>query len=237
MVNKLPFLKLNDGQILYPGDVKKVINGELTIQKFSHGFDIGSRTAIINHLIHKYNLSKYLEIGVRDGKNYNKVNAKNKTGVDPEPTNDIIGLHKMSSDDFFKKNKVSYDIMFIDGLHLEHQVDMDIKNCLNFMSDDGFIIMHDCNPPTEFHQRENYEVEGKFPSWNGTVWKSFAKLRINNPGLDLCCVDCDWGVGIIRKKPSSIFSLSEHLDFNFLKNNRIKLLNLISVNNFIKKFQ
>ena len=97
--------------------------------------------------------------------------------------------------------------------------------------------MHDCNPPTEFHQRENYEVEGKFPSWNGTVWKSFAKLRINNPGLDLCCVDCDWGVGIIRKKPSSIFSLSEHLDFNFLKNNRIKLLNLISVNDFINKFQ
>ena len=140
MVNKLPFLKLNDGQILYPGDVKRVINGELTIQKFSHGFDIGSRTAIINHLIHKYNLSKYLEIGVRDGKNYNKVNAKNKTGVDPEPTNDIIGLHKMSSDDFFKKNKVSYDIMFIDGLHLEHQVDMDIENCLNLF--DYYNLFH-----------------------------------------------------------------------------------------------
>ena len=26
--------------------------------------------------------------------------------------------------------------------------------------------MHDCNPPTEFHQRENYEVDGQFPSWN-----------------------------------------------------------------------
>ena len=139
----------------------------------------------------------------------------------------------MSSDDFFKKNKVSYDIMFIDGLHLEHQVDMDIKNCLNFISDGGFIIMHDCNPPTEFHQRENYEVEGKFPSWNGTVWKSFAKLRINNPGLDLCCVDCDWGVGIIRKKQQSNFKYSGKLDFQFLDKNRAKLLNLISVNNFI----
>ena len=236
MADKLPFLKFTDGQILHPGDVKRVINGELTIQKFSYGFDIASRTSIINHLIHKYTLSNYLEIGVRDGANYDKIIVKNKTGVDPEPTNDIVGLHKMTSEDFFKKNNVFYDIMFIDGLHLEHQVDMDIENCLNFMSNGGFIIMHDCNPPTEFHQRESYEVEGKFPSWNGTVWKSFAKLRINNPDLDLCCVDCDWGIGIIRKQPSSTFTLSENLDFNFLSKNRVKLLNLISVKNFINKF-
>ena len=37
MADKLPFLKFTDGQILHPGDVKRVINGELTIQKFSYG--------------------------------------------------------------------------------------------------------------------------------------------------------------------------------------------------------
>lgn len=235
-MKKLPFLKLSNGQTLQPGDVERTISGELTIQKFSHGFDIASRSAVINHLIHKYNLTNYLEIGVRDGRNYNKINVKNKTGVDPEPMKNIVGLQKITSDVFFKNNKFFYDIMFIDGLHLEHQVDKDIKNCLNFMSDGGFIIMHDCNPPTEFHQRENYEVEGKFPSWNGTVWKSFAKLRINNPDLDLCCVDCDWGVGIIRKKQSSTFGSSANLNFNFLDRNRVELLNLISVNKFISKF-
>ena len=58
-----PFLKLNNGEILNVGDIKKTIQGELTIQKFSHGFDLASRTSIINHflivdqkqtLIHKY---------------------------------------------------------------------------------------------------------------------------------------------------------------------------------------
>lgn len=231
-----PFLKLNNGEILKVGDVKKTIQGELTIQKFSHGFDLASRTSIINHLINKHDLNNYLEIGVRDGRNFDKILVKNKTGVDPYPTKDIDGLHKLTSDDFFKINKIKFDLIFIDGLHLEKQVDKDIKECLKILSNNGFIILHDCNPPTEFHQRENYEVDGKFPSWNGTVWKSFAKLRIMRDDLNLCCVDCDWGVGIIRKKKQLNFELNENLDFKFLNKNRTKLLNLISVNCFIKNY-
>jgi hypothetical protein len=77
-VNKLPFLKLTNGEILKAGDVKKTINGELTLQKFSYGFDIGSRTSIINHLIHKHKLNNYLEIGVRDGRNFDKIVIKIK---------------------------------------------------------------------------------------------------------------------------------------------------------------
>ena len=231
-----PYLKLNNGEILKVGDVKKTIQGELTIQKFSHGFDLASRTSIINHLINKYSLNSYLEIGVRDGRNYDKILLKNKTGVDPCPTKDINGLHKLTSDDFFKINKTKFDLIFIDGLHLEQQVDKDIEECLKILSDGGFIIMHDCNPPTEFHQREVYEIDGKFPPWNGTVWKSFAKLRTSNVNLELCCVDCDWGVGIIRKKKQSTFEFSGSLSFKFLNNNRKKLLNLISVNNFIKNY-
>ncbi len=235
-MNKLPFLKLNNGEILNAGEVKKTINGELTIQKFSYGFDVASRSAVINHLIHKHNLNNYLEIGVRDGRNFNKINITQKTGVDPDPTKQIVNLFKMTSDEFFKKNKNFFDIIFIDGLHLEHQVDKDIKNSLNFLSDDGFIIMHDCNPPTQFHQRENYEIEGKLPPWNGTVWKSFAKLRIHNPYLNLCCVDCDWGIGVIRKGVSSNFVFSGQLDYHFLDLNRRELLNLISVSNFINSY-
>ena len=235
-MNNLLFIKLNNGEILNIGDVKKTINGELTIQKFSYGFDIASRTAIINHLIHKHSLKNYLEIGVRDGRNFDKINIKYKIGVDPMPTKNIVGLNKITSDDFFKKNESFYDIIFIDGLHLEHQVDKDIMGSLKFLSKDGFIIMHDCNPPTEFHQRENYEVNGKFPPWNGTVWKSFVKLRLTNPNLEVCCVNCDWGVGVIKKGTSSIFNFSGNLDFNFLEKNRNELLNLVSVNSFINNY-
>ena len=35
-------------------------------------------------------------------------------------------IYKMSSDIFFKSNKKYFDIIFIDGLHLEEQVDKDI---------------------------------------------------------------------------------------------------------------
>ena len=231
-----PYLKLNNGEILKVGDVKKTIQGELTIQQFSYGFDLASRTSIINHLINKYSLINYLEIGVRDGRNYDKVIAKNKIGVDPYPTKNINGLQRLTSDDFFKINKSKFDLIFIDGLHLEYQVDKDIEECLKILSNDGFIIMHDCNPPTEFHQRENYEVDGKFPPWNGTVWKSFAKLRMKRVDINLSCVDCDWGIGVIRKKNQSNFKLDGNLDFTFLDNNRIDLLNLISVINFIKNY-
>ncbi len=235
-MQKLPFLRLNNGDILNVGDVKKTIQGELTIQKFAHGYDIASRTAIINHLIHKYAFESYLEIGVRDGRNFDKILVKKKTGVDPYPTKEIKGLHKSTSDSFFNKNKNLFDIIFIDGLHLEHQVDKDIEGSLTALSDGGFIIMHDCNPPTEFHQRENYEIDGKFPPWNGTVWKSFAKLRTINPDLVMSCVDCDWGVGVIKKGSSSCFNHSGILNFNFLDHNRVKLLNLISVKRFINNY-
>ena len=142
MITK-PFLKLNNGEILNVGDVKKTIQGELTIQKFSHGFDLASRTSIINHLIHKYSFNNYLEIGVRDGRNYEKIIAKNKIGVDPYPTKNITGLYKLTSNEFFKINKMKFDLIFIDGLHLEYQVDNDIKECLNILSSNGFIVMHD----------------------------------------------------------------------------------------------
>ena len=84
-MNKLPFLKLQNGEILHVGDIKRTTKGELTIQKFSYGFDVASRTSIINHLIHKYKLDNYLEIGVRDGRNFDKIFINKKIGIDPYP--------------------------------------------------------------------------------------------------------------------------------------------------------
>ena len=40
---------------LYPGVVEKTISGELTLQKFKYGYDIASRTSIINHIIGLFN--------------------------------------------------------------------------------------------------------------------------------------------------------------------------------------
>ena len=193
------------------------------------------RTDLINYLINKYKLNNYLEIGVRNpNSNFNKIKIENKTAVDPEPLIKQDNIFIGTSDAFFNQldSNIEYDIIFIDGLHLEHQVDKDIQNSLKHIKKDGFILLHDCNPPTEFHQRDNYEVNGKFPSWNGTTWRSLAKLRMSREDLKINVVDTDWGVGIITiNKEQKLFE-KQDINYSLLEKNRVQLLNLISVDNF-----
>jgi hypothetical protein len=147
---------------------------------------------------------------------------------------------KMTSDDFFenlKSNQVlsadfKFDLIFIDGLHLAEQVDMDIINSMDFIKDDGFIVLHDCNPPTEWHAREeyNYILSPAQDFWNGTTWKAFLKWR-SNPLINSCCIDTDWGVGVLSKKHligNSIENENHFFEFYLLEKNRVKYLNLIS---------
>jgi Methyltransferase domain len=205
------------------------------------------RTSVINYLIEILNRDvHYLEIGVRfPDHNFNKINAKYKYSVDPGIENEENPVEfKMTSDVFFKSlkenkiinNAVKFDIIFIDGLHLADQVERDIQNALNFISDDGFIILHDCNPPTEFHAREEYSyfLSPAKGAWNGTTWKAFFKYR-KNPNYYSCCIDSDWGIGIISKK-SKLGNVSKvenpFFEYNTFDNNRQDSLNLISFDEF-----
>ncbi len=93
-----------------------------------------------------------------------------------------------------------FDVIFIDGLHLAEQADRDILNALDFISYKGFVVIHDCNPPTEFHARESFSFRNS-PArgyWNGTTWKAFYKFRYQKD-LYSICFDTDWGVGVISK--------------------------------------
>ena len=110
---------------------------------------------------------------------------------------------------------------------------------MKHLNRNGFIVVHDCNPITEFRQREQYEVNGKFPEWNGTVWKSWVKLRCNNPMLKMYVVDIDTGCGVITSGSQMLWdgvSVSACLEYSYLAENRKKLLNLISVDEFIGDF-
>lgn len=194
-----------------------------------------TRTDIINYLIEKYNLKTYLEIGVRNpNDNFNKIKCDNKVAVDPEPLIQTENIYIGTSDNYFQNisHNKKFDIIFIDGLHLEEQVDKDITNSLNHLNKNGFILLHDCNPPTEFHQREVYEVDGKFPSWNGTVWRSIVKLRMNNTNLKINVIDTDWGVGVITKSKNENLFPKQDINYKLLENNREKLLNLIYYDKF-----
>ena len=56
-----------------------------------------TRTDIINTYIYKYNFKTYLEIGVRDGANFDKIKIKNKISVDPY----WPATYKITSNNFF----------------------------------------------------------------------------------------------------------------------------------------
>lgn len=201
-----------------------------------------SRTTIINYLLSlKKEDTTYLEIGVRNPEhNYNHINANTKYSVDPgiEFKKNPVDF-KMTSDTFFNKllkseilsNTIKFDVIFIDGLHLAEQVDRDIENALKYIKDDGFIVLHDCNPPTEWHAREHFEYKDTPAGgyWNGTTWKAFLKWR-GNPSVHSCCVDSDWGVGIISKHHpigKSITNVNPFYEYKILEKQRREHLNLI----------
>ena len=171
-----------------------------------------TRTEIINFFVKHRGFQNYLEIGVdNEQHNFAHIECKRKVAVENKtPSSTTNG-----SDAFFSKNSRRFDIILIDGLHLENQVLKDIDNALDCLSEGGVIVLHDCLPPDEWHQRghEAYE-EGE--SWNGTVWK--AVLRHFNSSHNKCyIIDTDWGCGIIdtseTQHPWNI-TLPEDLNYN-----------------------
>jgi len=199
------------------------------------GYPIRNRTDVINYyLMEKLppGDKEYLEVGVRNlNDNFNHVKALHKDGVDPDARSKANYL--ITSDEFFKRNTKKYDLIFIDGLHQHDQVYKDIKNSLACLKEYGIILLHDCNPPTEWHQREK-ESRG---FWNGTVWKAFVQMRMERDDLEMFVIDVDWGVGVIipnRKRDK--FVCSENImDYKVFAQHRKESLNLITIEEFRRK--
>ena len=54
-----------------------------------------------------------------------------------------VEIHRKTSDDFFLKNRNTFDLIYIDGNHLFEFVKRDIFNSLRFISEDGIIVLDD----------------------------------------------------------------------------------------------
>ena len=187
------------------------------------------RHEIINELIKRHKYKKYLEIGVESGLCLTRVNVKDKTSVDPKPVCDVS--HKMTSDEFFEHNKQMFDIIFIDGLHHSDQVDRDIRNSLRFLSPNGAIVLHDCNPANEIVQR----VPRQSSEWNGDVWKSIVRFINSSHGdYEVFTVNSDQGCAVIRRGHCECnFVMPKNLHYEWFDENRTQCLNLITVKQFM----
>lgn len=191
-----------------------------------------NRVQIINQLIVKNQYLSYLEIGTNLKKYcFDKIKCLNKICVDPS-TVDTYDFN-CTSDEFFSQNNNTFDIIFIDGLHTAEQVYKDILNGLRVLNDNGSIVVHDTNPPSELHSTEYYyskEINpSTFPMWNGTVWKTIFRLRKTRSDLVIRTYDCDWGVTIINKGVSELLQLdNEYYSFYIFDQNRDTILNFIN---------
>lgn len=205
------------------------------------------RYDIMNEIIDKYNLQTYLEIGVRNPwECFDRINCPIKMSVDPGVESETnYATYPYYSDDFFKKleneelnlpKDCKWDLIFIDGLHLADQSYRDFTNSFRHISENGFVVFHDTNPPTIYHAREDYEDHSTPIGgwWNGTVWKSIQKIRTNFD-LDVITVDSDWGVTVVRNKRNFIY-LSEDInpfyEYNTFSKFRKEILNLKNIEEF-----
>lgn len=181
----------------------------------------------------------YVEIGVRDGQCIGQIRATTRIAIDPAPVGlnapvwKGVILHQRTSDEYFDEvaprelKDQRIDVALVDGLHEFRQTLRDVLNLEQYMSPDGVIYIHDCNPPT----REN--AENMNGPWNGDVWKVALYLQRFRPDLKYFTRNCDWGLGVVRGFSQTPPEPEEReveriaaLDYDVLARNRNKILNL-----------
>ena len=203
----------------------------------------------------------YLEIGVCRGVAFRHITADEKVAVDPafklsararrlaDAKARATHYFETTSDAFFA-NETAFleqhgiDVALIDGLHTYRQVVRDVENTLRYLRDDGVIFLHDCNPANasiafpatsyaDFRAQHRWRdlLWVSRPLWSGDVWKAIVHLRSTRHDLRITVLNCDLGVGVVRKGfPESRLSYAagqiEALDYADLAADRDRLLNL-----------
>lgn len=136
----------------------------------------------------------YLEIGTFTGKSLALAQG-NYVAVDPEfriehPIVNGRGremfLVQKTSDDFFasdflRRNRIAFNLAFLDGLHLFEALLRDFINAEKVMAPGGVILLHDCCPTT----RRMAERDRPKGLWTGDVWKTLLILLRHRPDLKI----------------------------------------------------
>jgi hypothetical protein len=128
---------------------ENIVNKINEINYLEIGSFEGRSTVFIKEL---NNLKSLMAIDIWEGAdiynniNFNKVYENFKNNINIRTNNDNtknINFLKISSDDFFKNNKVYYNLIYIDGSHHYEQVKKDFINSFNFLENNGYIICDD----------------------------------------------------------------------------------------------
>ena len=149
----------------------------------------------LEYIHNTLNTNKYVEIGVRHG--YSLQLAPNEAiGIDPDmeidyPLSKNIRLFELTSDDFFAKYDLndllegSFDLAFIDGMHLAEFALRDFMNLEKYSGFDSIIVIDDVFP----EQMEYASRIRKTLAWTGDVYKLIRILIQYRPELQITIFD------------------------------------------------
>lgn len=157
---------------------------------------------------------KYLEVGVFRGETFLDIDADLKVAVDPYFQFDVAPYENsrckflsMPSDEAFAQldmQDMTFDVIFLDGLHTFEQTYRDLINALSILEPGGLILVDDVFPCDEFSFIPNYEsalrarqlATSENPlrhiHWHGDVFKVMAMVHDYHFGLEYRTF---WGSG------------------------------------------
>ena len=150
------------------------------------------RAQVMRRLLAHYEQPRYLEIGVCEGRTFDRVPAAVRVAVDPEfrfdhtaPERQIPGTsyHQVTSDEYFGSivaPDARFDVIYLDGLHTVEQTLRDLLNALPHLQPQGVLVIDDVRPPTDLaaipDRQEFFDVraaqgrEGE-KAWMGDVFR------------------------------------------------------------------
>jgi hypothetical protein len=181
------------------------------------------RVEVVHRVLAANRGERYLEIGVSRGLTFHRIECRTKVAVDPHfrfrvpvsahlrrrrnPSVAGARYFEIPSDEFFAEHAAAlgpFDAVLVDGLHTADQAFRDVVHAAAHLSPAGVIVMHDCNPrsapaaaPT---LDEATAMAGYTGEWNGDVFKAVVRTRVTEPTLDAFVLDCDQGLGIVRRR-------------------------------------
>lgn len=174
--------------------------------------------ARINTLAQRYEAENYLEIGVRRGDTFLAVNMPRKVAVDPAFAFDVkahespaVHFFSVTSDEFFAElaarpaeadpltsakpgEPLTFDIIYIDGLHTHEQSLRDFEQSLRFSHANTIWLLDDtvpCDPYSALPDqqkalalRRQAGLHGN--AWHGDVFKTVFALHDRHPEFSYC---------------------------------------------------
>lgn len=158
----------------------------------------------LNHIASRLpNCDLYLEVGVESGATFENVRVDQRWGVDPRPLFDVrelpegIQFFQETSDCFFSRRDLpTFDLIFVDGLHIWAQAYRDVINAMRCAGPHAVLLLDDCVPSDAISaipdQFESYKMRRQLgqsgTEWCGDVYRVLYVLDRWHPELEFATV-------------------------------------------------